>query len=82
MTTLPSFDFDHGETIDMLRETVRQLNDLRGAVGERFGEELADVFTTHIIVLEDQGFRAKLRRGVERHGNGARALIDQALKDS
>jgi isovaleryl-CoA dehydrogenase len=24
MTTLPSFDFDHGETIDMLRETVRQ----------------------------------------------------------
>ena len=24
MTTLPPFDFDHGETIDMLRETVRQ----------------------------------------------------------
>ena len=24
MTTLPSFDFNHGETIDMLRETVRQ----------------------------------------------------------
>lgn len=59
-----------------LRETVRQLNDLRGAVGERFGEELADVFTTHILVLEDQGFRAKLRRGVDRHGNGARALIE------
>ncbi len=59
-----------------LRETVRQLNDLRGAVGDRFGEELADVFTTHIMVLEDQGFRAKLRRGIDRHGNGARALVD------
>ena len=59
-----------------LRETVRQLNDLRGAVGERFGEELADVFTTHIMILEDQGFRARLRRGVDLHGNGARALVE------
>ena len=49
-----------------LRETVRQLNDLRDAVGERFGEELADVFTTHIMILEDQGFRDRLRRRVER----------------
>jgi len=59
-----------------LRETVRQLNDLRATVGERFGEELADVFTTHIMILEDQGFRAKLRRAVDRHGNGARALVE------
>jgi phosphotransferase system enzyme I (PtsP) len=59
-----------------LRETVRQLSDLRGEVGERFGEELADVFTTHIMILEDEGFRRKLRRGVDLHGNGARALIE------
>ncbi len=59
-----------------LRETVRQLNDLRSSVGERFGEELADVFTTHIMILEDQGFRAKLRRGVDLHGNSARALVE------
>jgi phosphotransferase system enzyme I (PtsP) len=59
-----------------LRQTVRQLNDLRGTVGERFGEELADVFTTHIMILEDQGFRAKLRQGVDTHGNGARALVE------
>jgi phosphotransferase system, enzyme I, PtsP len=59
-----------------LRETVRQLNDLREAVGERFGEELADVFTTHIMILEDQGFRERLRRQLDVHGNGARALIE------
>jgi len=59
-----------------LRETVRQLNDLREAVGERFGEELADVFTTHIMILEDQGFRERLRRQLGVHGNGARALVE------
>src|SRR5258706_5703851 len=59
-----------------LRETVRQLNDLRETVGERFGEELADVFTTHIMILEDQGFRARLRRQLGVHGNGARALVE------
>ncbi|MFI5314831.1 MAG: phosphoenolpyruvate--protein phosphotransferase [Myxococcota bacterium] len=59
-----------------LRETVRQLNDLREAVGERFGEELADVFTTHIMILEDQGFRERLHRQLDVHGNGARALVE------
>jgi phosphoenolpyruvate-protein phosphotransferase len=59
-----------------LRETVRQLNELRENVGERFGEELADVFTTHIMILEDQGFRARLRRQLDVHQNGARALVE------
>jgi len=59
-----------------LRETVRQLNDLREQVGERFGEKLAEVFTTHIMILEDQGFRSRLKRQLEVHGNGARALVE------
>ena len=57
-----------------LRETVRQISDLRAAVGERFGEEFAEVFTTHIMILEDAGFREQLRRYVFDHGNGAEAL--------
>ena len=56
-----------------LRETVRQLNELREQVGERFGERLAEVFTTHIMILEDQGFRSRLQRQLEVHGNGALA---------
>jgi phosphotransferase system enzyme I (PtsP) len=32
-----------------LKETIRQITDLRSAVGERFGKEFAEVFTTHII---------------------------------
>jgi len=59
-----------------LRETVRQLNDLREHVGERFGEKLAEVFTTHIMILEDQGFRNRLQRQLDVHGNGARALVE------
>ncbi|HTO54503.1 MAG TPA: phosphoenolpyruvate--protein phosphotransferase [Myxococcota bacterium] len=59
-----------------LRETVRQLNELRETVGARFGDKLADVFTTHIMILEDQGFREKVRRQVVVHGNGARALVE------
>jgi phosphotransferase system enzyme I (PtsP) len=57
-----------------LRETVRQISDLRAAVGERFGEEFAEVFTTHIMILEDSGFREQLRRHVIDHGDGAQAL--------
>jgi phosphotransferase system enzyme I (PtsP) len=59
-----------------LRETERQLNELRENVGQRFGTELADVFTTHIMILEDQGFRARLRKQLAVHGNGARALVE------
>jgi phosphotransferase system enzyme I (PtsP) len=59
-----------------LRATTRELSELRAHVGSRFGEELADVFTTHIMILEDEGFRKKLRRAIDAHGNGARALIE------
>jgi phosphotransferase system enzyme I (PtsP) len=59
-----------------LRESVRQISDLRSAVGQRFGEEFAEVFTTHIMILEDEGFRQKLRRQVFEHGNGVRALVE------
>jgi len=57
-----------------LRQTIRQLGDLRTAVGERLGEDFADVFTTHIMILEDQTFRQRLERHVAEHGDGARAL--------
>jgi phosphotransferase system enzyme I (PtsP) len=59
-----------------LRQTIRQISDLRATVGERLGEEFAEVFTTHIMILEDQGFREKLERRVFEHANGARALTE------
>ncbi len=59
-----------------LRETTRQISDIRAAVGERFGREFARVFTTHIMILEDDGFREKLRAQIFDHGNAARALHD------
>jgi phosphotransferase system enzyme I (PtsP) len=59
-----------------LRETIRQLSDVRQEVGLRLGQEFADVFTTHIMILEDQAFRARLRARVDEHGNGVRALVE------
>jgi phosphoenolpyruvate-protein phosphotransferase len=59
-----------------LRETIRQISDLRAAAGERFGEDFAEVFTTHIMLLEDQGFREKAQHHLAEHGNGARALVE------
>jgi phosphotransferase system enzyme I (PtsP) len=57
-----------------LRQTIRQLTDLRTAVGERLGQEFADVFTTHIMILEDQVFRERLESHVSEYADGARAL--------
>ncbi len=59
-----------------LAQTIRQISDLRAAVGERLGEDFAEVFTTHIMLLEDQGFRDKVRRHLRGHGDGARALVE------
>ena len=86
---IPPLDLDHmdyrpaptpaGEwraVLRALRETIRQVGDQREAVGVRFGEEFADVFTTHIMILEDQSFRSRLRQGVEESGDGARALTE------
>jgi phosphoenolpyruvate-protein phosphotransferase len=57
-----------------LRQTIRQITDLRTAVGERLGQEFADVFTTHIMILEDQVFRERLESHVSEYADGARAL--------
>lgn len=59
-----------------LRETIRQLANLRSEAGSRLGEPFADVFTAHIMILEDHGFRARLVARVEEHGNGVRALVE------
>jgi phosphotransferase system enzyme I (PtsP) len=59
---------------DALADARRELHDVRDEVGERFGPDFAAVFNTHIQILEDKGFVAKLEENVEQTGNGLQAI--------
>ncbi|HET6303617.1 MAG TPA: phosphoenolpyruvate--protein phosphotransferase [Myxococcota bacterium] len=55
-------------------EARRELDEIREEVGERFGAEFSAVFNTHIQILEDHGFVARLDEQVAASGNGLTAL--------
>jgi phosphotransferase system enzyme I (PtsP) len=57
-----------------LDEARRELHDLREDVTQRFGPDFAAVFHTHIQILEDKGFLAKLDGELARSGNALEAL--------
>ncbi len=57
-----------------LASARRELHDVRDEVGDRFGPEFSAVFNTHIQILEDKGFVAKLEEAVARTGNGLTAI--------
>ena len=59
---------------DALVEARRELDAVREDVSDRFGVEFAAVFNTHIQILEDKGFVAKLESEVQRSGNALDAL--------
>lgn len=74
----PSSDVEQEET-DLMRalaDARRELDDTRDDMGEQFGPDFAAVFHTHIQILEDQGFVAKLKEAVARRRNGLVALRD------
>ena len=52
----------------------RELHVLRDDVGDRFGPDFTAVFNTHIQVLEDKGFVAKLEAAVRETGSALAAL--------
>ncbi len=57
-----------------LHEARREIDDMRENIGERFGPEFEAVFHTHVQILEDKGFVAKLQEEVRRSGNALEAL--------
>jgi phosphotransferase system enzyme I (PtsP) len=72
----PSGDPEQEER-DLLRalhEARRALDDTREEVGDQFGPDFSAVFHTHIQILEDKGFVAKLREELRQTGNAHEAL--------
>jgi phosphotransferase system enzyme I (PtsP) len=57
-----------------LQEARKGLDDTREEVGDQFGPDFSAVFHTHIQILEDKGFVAKLRDEVRETGNAHVAL--------
>jgi phosphotransferase system enzyme I (PtsP) len=57
-----------------LAEARRDLDDVQSDVGGRFGPDFAAVFNTHVQILEDKGFVAKLEEKVRATGNALSAL--------
>lgn len=72
----PSDDPDQEESdlLNALQGARRVLDDMREDLGDQFGPDLAAVFHTHIQILEDKGFVAKLRTEVRTTGNALQAL--------
>jgi phosphotransferase system, enzyme I, PtsP len=57
-----------------LQEARRAIDDTREEVGDQFGPDFSAVFHTHIQILEDKGFVAKLREELRETGNAHTAL--------
>jgi phosphotransferase system enzyme I (PtsP) len=62
------------DLLDALAEARRELHEVRDEVGDRFGPDFAAVFNTHIQILEDKGFVARLEDSVGRTGSGLLAI--------
>jgi phosphotransferase system enzyme I (PtsP) len=64
------------ELMDAIGEARRVLDGMRAKLGSKFGLDLAAVFQTHIQILEDKGFVAKLRKEARATGNALAALTN------
>jgi phosphotransferase system enzyme I (PtsP) len=69
---------ERADVLGALEGARRELHDVRDEVGERFGPEFSAVFNTHIQILEDKGFVAKVEAGLRQTGDGLRTLRDVA----
>jgi phosphotransferase system, enzyme I, PtsP len=73
-TPSTSLESEEEDLVHAIQEARRELDGMREELGERFGPDFAAVFNTHVQVLEDKGFLAKLRGEVRGTGNAFEAL--------
>ncbi len=65
---------EEADLLDAITEARRELDDAREELGAEFGPEFVAVFNTHIQILEDKGFVAKLQDEVRETGSALDAL--------
>jgi phosphotransferase system, enzyme I, PtsP len=67
---------EESDLLQAIQVVRRDLDDNREELGDRFGPDFSAVFHTHIQILEDKGFLAKLRKAVHETGNARNALVE------
>ena len=75
-TPRPSADAEESDLLQAIQLVRRDLDENREELGDRFGPDFSAVFHTHIQILEDKGFVAKLRKAVHDTGNARTALVE------
>jgi len=72
----PSSDVEQEarDLFEALHEARRELDSVREDLGDQFGPDFAAVFHTHIQILEDKAFVAKLDEEVRQTGSALEAL--------
>src|SRR5215468_473741 len=70
----PDSEAEERDLLSALHEARRELDETRDDMGEQFGPDFAAVFHTHVQILEDKGFVAKLRGEVHATGSALVAL--------
>ncbi len=70
----PDVSIEEQDLLHAIQETRRELDDNRDDLGERFGPDFSAVFHTHVQLLEDKGFVAKIREELRGTGNAFEAL--------
>jgi phosphotransferase system enzyme I (PtsP) len=75
-TPSQSVEQEEADLLRAIHEARRDLDDTRDELGDKFGPDFAAVFNTHIQILEDKGFVAKLRSEVRAGGSALGALVN------
>jgi len=70
----PDAPAEERDLLAAIHEARRELDETREDMGEQFGPDFAAVFHTHVQILEDKGFVAKLRTEVRATRNALSAL--------
>ena len=73
-TPNPDVEREADDLKQALHEARRELDTMREDLGSQFGPDFAAVFHTHVQILEDKGFVAKLEDEVRETGNALEAL--------
>jgi phosphotransferase system enzyme I (PtsP) len=64
------------DLLEAIADARRELDGVREELGAKFGLDLASIFQTHIQILEDKGFIAKLTDEARATGSALEALIN------
>ncbi len=65
---------------DALQESKQQLLKIRGKVAEGMGEEEAEIFTAHLMLLEDPEFIPEIEEKIAGEKINAEAAVDETIK--